>query len=114
MKVGKKEPYGRIQPLNSKNCEEFAVTVRSLRDHFNNLMKRYQSKTRLEIKGTGLGGEDLSENKQLLEDITERFEESKRRTKAVLKKDSLYRKRKKESSRNENKCNKKIWRDKKT
>ena len=45
-------------------------------------MKRYQSKTRLEIKGTGLGGEDLSENKQLLEDITERFEESKRRSKA--------------------------------
>ena len=45
-------------------------------------MKRYWSKTRLEIKGTGLGGEDLSENKQLLEDVTERFEESKRRSKA--------------------------------
>ena len=33
--------------------------------------------------------------------------------KQVLKKDSLYRKRKKESSRNEKKNNKKIWRDKK-
>ena len=75
-----------MQPLISNNCEEFAVTVRSLRDHFNNLMKRYQSKTRLEIKGTGLGGEDLSENKQLLEDITERFEESKRRSKADTQK----------------------------
>ena len=74
------------KPLISNNCEEFVVTVRSLRDHFNNLMKRYQSKTRLEIKGTGLGGEDLSENKQLLEDITERFEESKRRSKADTQK----------------------------
>ena len=45
-------------------------------------MRRYQSKTRLEIKGTGLDGKDLSENKQLLEDVTERFEESKRRSKA--------------------------------
>ena len=43
-------------------------------------MKRYQSKTRLET-GLGLGDKDLSENKQLLEDITERFEESKRRSK---------------------------------
>ena len=58
-------------------------------------MKKYQSKARLEIKGTGLGGENLSESKQLLEDITERFEKSKRRFKAdTPKKDSLYRKRK--------------------
>ena len=69
------------KPLISNNCDEFAVTVRSLRDHFNNLMKRYQSKARLEIKGTGLGGEDLFENKQLLEGITERFEGSKTKTK---------------------------------
>ena len=45
-------------------------------------MRRYQSKTRLETKGTSLEGEDLSENEQRLEDITERFEESKRRSKA--------------------------------
>ena len=74
------------KPLISNNCEEFAVTVRSLRDHFNNLMKRYQSKTRLEIKGTGLVGEDLSENKQLLEDISEKFEESECRTEADTQK----------------------------
>ena len=78
LEVGKKEPYGRIQPLISINCEEFAVTVRSLRDHSTNLIKRYKSKTRLEIKNTGLGGEELTGNKQLLEDIIERFEESKR------------------------------------
>ena len=67
-------------------------------------MKRCQSKTRLEIKGTGLEGEDLSENKELLERITERFEEGKRRSKADTQKDSLYRERKKESSRNEKKA----------
>ena len=67
-----------MQPFISNNCEEFAATVRRLRDHFNNLLKRHQLKTRLEIKGTSLGGEDLSENKQPLEDIRERFKESKR------------------------------------
>ena len=74
------------KPLISNNFEEFAVTASSLRDNFNNLMNRYQSKSILEIKGIGLGGEDLSENKQLLEDITERFEDSKRRSKADTQK----------------------------
>ena len=73
--------------LISNNCEEFAVTVRH---HFDNLMKKYQSKTRLEIKGNGLGGADLSENKQLLADITERFKESKRRSKADTQKKTVY------------------------
>ena len=45
-------------------------------------MKRCLSKIRLEIKGTGLECENLSEKKQLLEDIAEKFEESKRRSKA--------------------------------
>ena len=63
-------------------------------------MKRYKSKIRLEIKNADLGGEELSENKQVLGDTIERFEESKHRTKAVTQK-SLYQKRKKESSRNE-------------
>ena len=89
MKVGKKKPYGRIQPFILNKFEEFAVMVQSLRDHFNNLTKRCQSKKkkkRQAIKGTGLGGEDLSENKKLLEDITERFEESKGRSKAGTQK----------------------------
>ena len=66
-------------------------------------MKRYKSKTRLQIKNTGLGGNVLSENKQLLEDIIERFEESKRRTKADTQKRQTISKTKKESSRNQKK-----------
>ena len=66
-------------------------------------MKRYQSKKRQEIKGTGLGGEDLSENKQLLEDA-ERFEESKGRSKADTQKRQSISKTKKERSRNEKKA----------
>ena len=46
----------------------------------------YKSKARLEIKNTGLGGIQLFENKQLLEEIIERFEESKRRTTADTQK----------------------------
>ena len=49
-------------------------------------MKRYKLKTRWEIKVTDLGGEELSENEQLLEDITERFGESERRTEADTQK----------------------------
>ena len=49
-------------------------------------MKRYKSKTRREVKGTGLWGEELSENEQLLEDLIERFEESESRTKADTQK----------------------------
>ena len=56
---------------NLNNCEGFAVTAQGLRDHFTTLMKRYKSKTRQEVKGTGLGAEELSENEQLLEDLIE-------------------------------------------
>ena len=45
-------------------------------------MERYKSKTRQEVKGTGLGSEKLSENEQRLEHLTKRFEESERRTEA--------------------------------
>ena len=40
---------------NLSNYEEFSVTVRSIRDKFTNIMKKYKSKTRKEIAGTGLG-----------------------------------------------------------
>ena len=72
VEVGKKEPYDRIQPLISNNCEEFAVTLRSPRNYLTNLIKRHKPKTRQTIKNTGLGGEELSENKQLFEDIIAR------------------------------------------
>ena len=83
------------------NCEEFALTARSLRDHFTTLMKSCKSKPRWEVKGTGSEGDKLSENEQLLEDLIERFKESERsRTRAdTLKKTALYRKRKKKKNK---------------
>ena len=53
-------------------------------------MKRYKSKTRREVKCTGLGDEEVSENEQLLEDVTEGFDESERRTKADTQKRQSY------------------------
>ena len=66
---------------NLNNCEEFHLGF-----HFTTLMKNYKPKTRQKVKGTGLGGEELSENEQLLEDSVERFEESERRTEADAQK----------------------------
>ena len=88
------------------NCEEFALTARSLRDHFTTLMKSCKSKPRWEVKGTGSEGDKLSENEQLLEDLIERFKESERsRTRAdTLKKTALYRKRKKKKNKKINKA----------
>ena len=43
-------------------------------------MQKYKSKARKEVAGSGLGGEELTEYKQLLEDLIEKYEESKRRT----------------------------------
>ena len=73
-----------------------------------------QVKTRLEIKNTGLGGEEISENKQRPEDIIERFEESKRRTKADIQKRQSISKTKKRKLKKLEKNNGKIWGDKKT
>ena len=71
LEAGEEESFLRIQPMTSNNCKEFAVPARSLRDRFTTLMKRYKSKTRREIKCTGLGGEEVSENEQLFEDVIE-------------------------------------------
>ena len=43
-------------------------------------MRKYKSKARKAITGTSLGREELTEYKQLLEDLIERYEESERRT----------------------------------
>ena len=80
---------------NLNKCEEFHLGF-----HFTTLMKNYKSKIRQEVKGTGLGGEELSENEQLLEDSVERFEESERRTKQMLKKHSLILKTKRRKLKN--------------
>ena len=66
---------------NLNNCEEFHLGF-----HFTTLMKNYKPKIRQEVKGTGLGGKELSENEQLLEDSVERFEESECRTEADAQK----------------------------
>ena len=60
--------------------------VQSLRDPFTVHMKKCKSKTRQVVIGTGLRGEELSEDEQLPEDLTERFEESERRTEANTQK----------------------------
>ena len=77
------------------NCKEFPLTARSLRYHFTTLMKRYKPKIRREVKGTGLGGKELSENEQLLQDLIERFEEMDAQPKQILKKHCLISKTKK-------------------
>ena len=94
------------------NCEEFALTAQSLRYHFTTLMKRYRPKTRREVKGTGLGGKELSENEQLLENLIERFEESGRRTKTDTQKTLPYlENEKKKAQEMRKKAMEKIWRD---
>ena len=67
-------------------------------------MKRCTSKRRQEIIGTGLGCEELSENEQLLEDLTERYEESECRTEVDTQKRQSGIDNKKKRSRNEKKA----------
>ena len=55
---------------------DFTVISRTIRDQFTTIMQKYKSKARKEIAGTGLGNEKLTEYKQLLEDLIERYEES--------------------------------------
>ena len=45
-----------------------------------------QVKNKTRTQSAGLGGEELSENKQLIEETMKRFEESKPRTKAGTQK----------------------------
>ena len=54
---------------NLNNFQEFAVTARSLRDHFTTLMKKYKLKTRQEVWGIGLKGEELCENSNFLKTL---------------------------------------------
>ena len=72
-----------------------------------------QVKAGLEIKNSGLGTEELSEKKQLPKDIIDRFEETKRRTKADTQKRQSISKTKKRKLKKWEKTNEKIWRDKK-
>ena len=64
------------------------------------------------MKFTSLEGEQLSGNKQLLEDVIERFGENERRTKADNQKTVLSKTKKKVQEMKIQEV--KIWRDKKT
>ena len=52
---------------------DFIVTLRAVRDRFITIMRKYKSKTKKEIVGTGLRGEELTEYEQL-------YEESEKKT----------------------------------
>ena len=74
-KYGSRERRATRQNIaeNLNKCEEFALAARSLRDQFITVMKRYKLKAIQEVKGTRLASEELSENEQLLEELTERL-----------------------------------------
>ena len=81
-KAGSRERGNIWQEIatNLNNYEEFVVTLRGVRDRFSVIMKSYKAKTRKEVQGTGLAGEELTEYEMILEDLIERFEESDRNT----------------------------------
>ena len=93
--------------------EEFAVTAWSLTDHFTAFMKkRYKSKTRRDVKGSDLRGEELSATSwRPYREIWRKWTQNRSR---CSKKTVLYKERKKESSTNEKKRKRKIWRETKT
>ena len=98
---------------NLNNLQKFAVAAPSLRDHLTTLTKNYELKTRQEVRGIGLKGEELSENEQLHEDIIGRFEKSERRTEADTQKRLFdIKNKKKKAQKKRKKSNGKIWRDK--
>ena len=58
---------------------DFDVATRSIRDRFNNLAKKHKVRMAKEERGTGGGGEELSELESLLEELTEIGEETDQR-----------------------------------
>ena len=47
------------------------VTSRSVRDHYNNMSKKYRARMVREERSTGEGGSELTEEEQLLEDLVD-------------------------------------------
>ena len=47
------------------------VTSRSVRDHYNNMSKKYRARMAREERSTGEGGSELTEQEQLVEDLIE-------------------------------------------
>ena len=59
---------------------DFIVNIHAVRDQFTNIIRKYKSNARKEVARTGLGGEELNQYEQLLEDPIERYKEGERRT----------------------------------
>ena len=65
---------------NLNDYPNFSVTLRAVRERFTTIMRKHKAKTRKEVQGTGLGGEEPTEYETLLEDLIERYEESELET----------------------------------
>lgn len=65
--------------LSSSLTSGSEVTSRAVRDHFTIIAKRYQAKVAKEERGTGLGGEELTEKEALLEELVDIRDETERR-----------------------------------
>ena len=99
----KRNSWGNIV-TNLNTYNDFTVTLRGVRHQFTTIMGKYKSKARKEIAGTGLAGEELTENEQFLEDIIERYEQSKRRIE-----ESLFDKKVQSQQDKRRICNKRPW-----
>ncbi|XP_078382732.1 uncharacterized protein LOC144665364 [Oculina patagonica] len=78
-KAGSRERGAVWQVIASNlNCHKdlFDVTARGVRDRFTLLSRRYKSKTSRELKGSGTGGDELTEFELLMEDMIALSEES--------------------------------------
>ena len=97
-KAGSRERGNSWQEIATSlnSYENFFVSHRAVRDRFMTIMKRFKAKTRKEVAATGLGGDEPTEYEILVEDLTERFEESDRK----MEQDSEAKKSRVESEKN--------------
>jgi hypothetical protein len=65
--------------LSSSFTSGSEVTSRAVRDHFTIIAKRHQAKVAKEERGTGLGGEELTEKEALLEELVDIRDETESR-----------------------------------
>ena len=73
-KFGSRErgPVWQQIAINLNGYPNFSVTLRSVRERFTTIMRKYKAKLRKNVQGTGLGGQELIEYETLLEDLTGR------------------------------------------
>ena len=103
LEVGKEEPYGRIQPIawiTAKNLQQRREALAIILLHSEKVKSISQ---RQEVIGSGLKGEELSENEQFLETLLRDLKKVNVELKQILKNTNWYRKQKKSE--------KKQWKD---